>query len=104
VTFGDKVLIPIDAETAFINDPENRELVTIIATLNYSSKKNPLMIIYKGAYHLQKYFIPTIDGNTLYTCSKSGFTNDHLGMSYLRYFDKFTKDSAKGAYYYEDKL
>jgi hypothetical protein len=98
VTFGDKVLIPTDAEAAFIDDPENRELVTVVATLNYGGKKIPPMIIYKGAYHLRKYFVPTMDGDTLYASSESGFTNDHLGMSYLRHFDKFTKDSTKGAY------
>jgi hypothetical protein len=37
--------------------------------------------------------VPTFPTAVLLT-----FTNDHLRMSYLKHFDKFTKDSTKGAY------
>ena len=95
--FGDKVLISMDTEAAFINDPENRELVTVIATFNYSSKKIPPMIIYKGAYHLQKYFVPTMDSNILYAHPEFGFTNNHLGMTsavcWGRQLDRFGSEA-----------
>ena len=56
VISGKKVLVPKDATVAYFTDPENRELITSVKTLNYSGQKVPLMIIFAGAYHLRRYF------------------------------------------------
>lgn len=88
----------MDCKTAYYTDPDNRELVTAIVTLNYSQKRVPLIIIFAGAYHLRKYFDNDIDGDTLFTQSPTRFLNDKLGLVYLKHFDKFIKDSRKGKY------
>jgi len=98
VLSGDKVIVPADCKAAYHTDPDNRELVTAVVTLNYGRKRIPPMIIFAGAYHLRKYFDNDMDGDTLFARSPTGFLNDKLGLVYLKHFDKFTKDSRKGKY------
>lgn len=87
-----------DCEAAFISDLENRELVTVVATINWGGKKILPMIIFKGAYHLRKDFDNTMDPNTYWARSEIAFMNDRLGMKYIEHFDLFTKDSIYGRY------
>ena len=56
------------------------------------------MIIFKGAYYLRKQFNNTMDGDTCWARSESGYTNDKLGLKYLYYFDRYSKASTTGAY------
>jgi hypothetical protein len=56
------------------------------------------MLIFKGAYHLRKYFDNNIDGDTLFARSESGFTNDVLTMAWIKHFEKFTAPRTKGVY------
>jgi hypothetical protein len=48
----DKVYLPLDSEVAYNANPNNRVLVTVVATINYAGKKIPAMVIFKRAYHL----------------------------------------------------
>jgi hypothetical protein len=88
---GDKVIVPADCKVAYHTDPDNRELVTAVVTLNYSQKRVPLIIIFAGAYHLRKYFDNDMDGNTLFARSPTGFSNHRLGLVYLKHFNKVHK-------------
>jgi hypothetical protein len=47
----------------------------VVATINYGSKKVPLIIIFKGAYHLREHFKNQLDGNILFVHSIIGFSN-----------------------------
>jgi hypothetical protein len=76
----------------------NRELVTTIETLNYSGKKVPSMIIFSSVYHLRKHFENDMDGDILFARSTLGYSNDKLGLVYLKHFNLFTKSSTKGSY------
>ena len=53
--------------TAYHSDPDNRELIMIVITLNYNRQKISSMIIFAGAYHLRKYFRNNMDGDILFT-------------------------------------
>src|ERR1700722_8459414 len=46
------VIVPINCEAVYIADPNNKELVTSVETINYSGRKVPAIIIFKGAYYL----------------------------------------------------
>jgi hypothetical protein len=92
------VIVPRDCDTVWISDPENKELVTAIITINCKSQKVPPMIIFKGAYHLSKNFDNDLDGDILFARSESGFTTDRLGLKYIEHFDRFTKKSTIGLY------
>jgi hypothetical protein len=56
VITGDRVFVSLDCEAIYTADPSNRELVTAVATINYSGKKVLAMVIFKGAYHLRGHF------------------------------------------------
>jgi hypothetical protein len=56
VVTRDRVYVSLDYEVIYNIDPNNRELITAVATINYGSKKVPLMIIFKGVYYLRGYF------------------------------------------------
>ena len=50
------VIIPINCKAVYTADSNNKELVTSIETINYSGRKVPAIIIFKGVYHLRKHF------------------------------------------------
>ena len=56
VTTSEHVIVLVDCTVVYQADPVNRELVTTVETLNYSRKKALSIIIFAGAYHLQKHF------------------------------------------------
>ena len=98
ITAGGRVIIPKTERHAFVNDPDNRELVTSVEYFSATGYHIPLMLIFKGVYHLRKYFENDINGNTLFAHSEMGFTNDILTMTWLKHFNKFTAQRTKGAY------
>jgi hypothetical protein len=46
----------LDCEVIYNANPNNRELIIVIATINYNKKKVLAIIIFKGVYHLQGHF------------------------------------------------
>jgi esterase/lipase superfamily enzyme len=88
----------IDCKVVYTVDLDNKELVTSVETINYSSRKVLAMIIFKGVYHLRKHFENDIDSDTLFAHSPTGYLNDRLGLKYLEHFNKFTKGFTKGVY------
>jgi len=49
---GSFVIVPADYEAVYVNNPENRELVTSTECISAGSYHIPPMITFKGAYHL----------------------------------------------------
>jgi hypothetical protein len=56
VVTGDIVYVLLDYEVVYNTNPDNRELVIVVATINYSRRKVPIYIIFKGVYYLRGYF------------------------------------------------
>ena len=65
VAAGSLVIAPADCKTVYVDDPANRELVTLTECISTSSFHVPLMITFKGTYHLRKYFKNDMDGDIL---------------------------------------
>ena len=80
VTAGFLVITSANYKAFYIDDPTNQELVTSTECISTSSFHVPLMITFKGAYYLRKYFKNDIDGDIFGTRSDSGFTNDKLTL------------------------
>lgn len=99
VVTGDRVFVSLDCEAIYNADPDNRELVTAVATINYGGTKVPAMIIFKGAYHLRRHFKNELDDNILFARSPIGFSNHRLGVCYARHFDRFCPPSRPGRYH-----
>jgi DDE superfamily endonuclease/Tc5 transposase DNA-binding domain len=93
VLSGEQVIVPADCIAVYTADPENKELITSVETINYGGRKVPPMIIFAGAYHLRRYFKNDLDGDILFTRSSSGYSNDKLGIKYLKHFDQYTRNS-----------
>ena len=77
---GSLVIVPKGCTVAYVDDPENRELVTSTECISASGYHVPLIITFKGAYYLRKYFKNEMDGNILFSRSDSGFVNDKLTL------------------------
>ena len=99
VVFKEVVIILINYKAVYAVDPNNKELVTSIKTINCSSRKVFVIIIFKGVHHLQKHFTNDIDSNTFFMYSLTGFLNNKLRLKNLEYFNRFIKDYIKGVYY-----
>ena len=96
VISGEKVLVPKDTTVVYSTDPENKELITSVKTLNYSGQKVPLMIIFAGAYHLRRYFKNNdLDSDITFARSESGYLNDKLGVRYLKHFNYWASKSTR---------
>jgi hypothetical protein len=86
VVSGSLVIVPLDCETVYVDDPANRELVTSTECISASGHHVPPMIIFKGAYHLRKYFKNDIDGRVLFNRYTKSRT---LGRYRMLIFDGF---------------
>ena len=65
VTAGSTVIVLAETERVYIDDLDNKELVTSIECISWSGYHVPAMITFKGVYYLYKYFDNDIDSNTL---------------------------------------
>ena len=80
VVFGSLVIVLIGCDAVYVDDPANKELVSSTECISADIHHVPLMIIFKGAYHLHKHFNNDTDGHILWACSDTGFTNDKLTL------------------------
>ena len=95
---GSLIIVPTSTTIAYVDDPANRELVTSTECISAGGYHVPPIIIFKGAYHLQKFIKNDMDSNILFYQSESGFVNDKLTLHWLQYFNKFTKNQIVGQY------
>ena len=72
----------------------NRELITAIETIAADGTFLPPMITYKGKSQLAQWhnYLNEEDKNTIFSVSPKGWTNQVLGLEYLRLlFDPLTR-------------
>ena len=71
----------------------NREWTSIIEGINAIGWAIPPFIIFQGKHHLSAWYKePVIPGNWVINVSKNGWTNNELGLEWLKHFDKHTKE------------
>ena len=58
------IITSADCKVVYVDDPANRELVTLTEYIFLSNFHVLLIITFKGAYYLCKYFKNDIDCNT----------------------------------------
>ncbi len=78
----------------------NREWITILATICMDGSFLPPSIIYQATPdNLQDSWLDSYEQQEVYfTSSKTGWTNDELGLSWLiKVFDRHTKEKARQA-------
>jgi len=95
---GSQKIITVDPKRKnYVLDPDNRELVTALATIGGNGRKIPPFIIFTGAQFLAKYVVPGLEGLGV-SFSSIGFTDDNIGMDYIKHFDRFTASQRVGRY------
>ena len=77
----------------------NREWVTVIQSICAAGYTTPPFIIYKGRVHISAWYEEAdIPRNWKLSVSKNGWTNNELGLEWLKHFDSYTKARQVGAY------
>ncbi|KAF1923716.1 DDE-domain-containing protein [Didymella exigua CBS 183.55] len=79
--------------------PGDREWVTVIQSVCAARSCTLPFIIYKGRVHISAWYEEAdIPRNWKLSVSESGWTNNALGLEWLKHFDAHTKASQVGAY------
>ncbi|KAF1925185.1 DDE-domain-containing protein, partial [Didymella exigua CBS 183.55] len=77
--------------------PGNREWVTLIAAINAAGWSVPPFLIFAGKYHLSAWYEEDIPRNWAIAVSDNGWTNNELGVEWLKHFNAHTKTRVVGA-------
>jgi hypothetical protein len=79
--------------------PGDREWVTVVQSICAAGYATPPFIIYKGRVHISAWYEETdIPRNWILSVSENGWTNNTLGLEWLKHFDAHTKARQKGGY------
>ncbi|KAF1924139.1 CENP-B protein, partial [Didymella exigua CBS 183.55] len=78
--------------------PGNREWVTAIAAINAAGWSVPPFLIFAGQYHLSAWYEEAeIPRDWVIAVSDNGWTNNKLGVEWLKHFNAHTKTRVVGA-------
>ncbi|KAH8630549.1 hypothetical protein IG631_15126 [Alternaria alternata] len=77
--------------------PGNREWVTLIAAINAAGWSIPPFLIFAGQYHLSAWYEKDIPRDWAIAVSDNGWTNNELGVEWLKHFNAHTKTRAVSA-------
>ncbi|KAF1924196.1 CENP-B protein, partial [Didymella exigua CBS 183.55] len=78
--------------------PGNREWVTAIAAINAAGWIIPPFLIFAGQYHLSAWYEQAeIPRDWVIAVSDNGWTNNELGVEWLKHFHAHTKTRCVGA-------
>jgi DDE superfamily endonuclease/Psq-like protein/Tc5 transposase-like DNA-binding protein len=84
---------------ATVIQPGDRTWTTVIEGINATGWAIPPFVILEGKVHLQYWYqeqgLPT---DWTIAVSPNGWTNDELGVHFIKHFDKWTKPQTKGTY------
>jgi hypothetical protein len=79
--------------------PGNREWVTNIQSICAAGYATPPFIIYKGRVHISAWYEEKdIPYDWKLSVSENGWTNNQLGLEWLKHFDEHTKSRQVGSY------
>jgi hypothetical protein len=78
--------------------PGNRQWVTVIQGISAKGRRIPPFIIFPGKNHMSNWYEEDVPAGWVYAVSDSGWTTNELGFSWLKHFDKCTKDRIVGVY------
>jgi hypothetical protein len=79
--------------------PGDREWVTVIQSICAAGYTTPPFIIYKGRVHISAWYEEAdIPRNWKLSVSENGWTNNALGLEWLKHFDTHTKARQVGSY------
>ncbi|KAI7759588.1 hypothetical protein LZL87_014382 [Fusarium oxysporum] len=79
--------------------PGNREWITAIQAINAEGQLIPPFLIGTGQYHLANWYRECdLPGDWVIATSQNGWTNNELGLEWLKHFDRSTTNRSTGPY------
>jgi hypothetical protein len=79
--------------------PGNREWITVIQAINAEGQAIEPFIIGAGQYHLANWYQEAIlSGDWVIATSQNGWTNNQLGLDWLKHFDRSTTKRSNSRY------
>ena len=81
-----------------MTDPDNRDYITSVECISSGGAVIPPLIIISGAHVLHKWSENNLDGDTLFTTSESGYSNDDIALDWLDHFIAHTARRRRGAW------
>jgi hypothetical protein len=93
-----KVIIPRSEAQALSIQPGNKEWVTVIESIGTNGSIIPPFVIFEGKTIQQSWINRKMDPRMVIAVSENGWTSYSLAIDWIRHFDKYTKDQAKGQY------
>jgi hypothetical protein len=79
--------------------PGNREWITVIQAINAEGQSIAPFIIGAGQYHLANWYREcNLPGDWVIATSQNGWTNNQLGLEWLKHFDLSTTNRSTGPY------
>ncbi|EMT65575.1 hypothetical protein FOC4_g10001844 [Fusarium odoratissimum] len=79
--------------------PGNREWITVIQAINAEGQSIAPFIIGAGQYHLANWYRECdLPGDWVIATSQNGWTNNELGLEWLKHFDRSTTKRSTGPY------
>jgi hypothetical protein len=82
----------------YLFDPDNRESITSVETIDADGIVIDSFLILLGANYLYKAF-RDLFGKTLIDISKTNYSNDDLNLEYTRHFNKYIINKHIDKYY-----
>jgi hypothetical protein len=80
IVIGDIIYISLDYKVIYNANPDNRELVIVMAIINYGRRKVPIYIIFKRVYYFRGYFSRILNNSIKFVCSLTSFINNYLDL------------------------
>jgi hypothetical protein len=79
--------------------PGNREWITVIQAINAEGQSIAPFIIGAGQYHLANWYQEShLPGDWVIATSQNGWTNNQLGLEWLKHFDRSTTKRSNARY------
>ncbi|KAL9562867.1 hypothetical protein ACKAV7_013053 [Fusarium commune] len=79
--------------------PGNREWITVIQAINAEGQSIAPFIVGAGQYHLANWYREcNLPADWVIATSQNGWTNNELGLEWLKHFDRSTTNRSVGAY------
>ncbi|RKK79343.1 hypothetical protein BFJ71_g16262 [Fusarium oxysporum] len=79
--------------------PGNREWITVIQGINAEGQAIPPFIIGAGQYHLANWYRESsLPGDWAIATSPNGWTDNEIGLEWLKHFDRCTTKQSKNRY------
>ena len=81
----------------YMTDPDNQDYIISVECVSSGSAIIPLLIIISSARVLHKWSKNNLDGDTLFTTSKTSYSNNDIALDWLDHFIAHTARKRRGA-------